>query len=100
MVPEHDDALGGRGSCVRAQRISPHGAYFIDCGLLAGARRAYLDRERGGREISGLALVGSTNLDSRTLFLNYELMVAFHDAWFDLERSTQMDRVATVITKL
>jgi len=43
-----------------------------------------------------LALVGSTNLDSRSLFLNYELMVAFHDAgdiarytaWLDLERST------------
>ena len=37
-----------------------------------------------------LALAGSTNLDSRSLFLNYELMVAFHDpadvlrfeAWF------------------
>jgi cardiolipin synthase len=27
-----------------------------------------------------LALAGSTNLDSRSLFLNYELMVAFHDA--------------------
>ncbi|MHB1231672.1 MAG: phospholipase D-like domain-containing protein [Burkholderiales bacterium] len=43
-----------------------------------------------------LALVGSTNLDSRSLFINYELMVAFHDAgdiarysaWLDLERST------------
>jgi cardiolipin synthase len=42
-----------------------------------------------------LALVGSTNFDSRSLFLNYELMVAFHDqasvaqyiAWFDRERS-------------
>jgi len=41
-----------------------------------------------------LALAGSTNLDSRSLFLNYEFMVAFHDAsaiarfsaWFDLER--------------
>jgi cardiolipin synthase len=41
-----------------------------------------------------LALAGSTNLDSRSLFLNYELMVAFHDAgdiarfaaWCDLER--------------
>jgi cardiolipin synthase len=40
-----------------------------------------------------LALAGSTNLDSRSLFLNYELMTAFHDAsditrfsaWFDLE---------------
>ena len=43
-----------------------------------------------------LALVGSANLDSRSLFLNYEFMVAFHDArdiahfsaWFDHERCT------------
>lgn len=49
-----------------------------------------------------LALVGSTNLDSRSLFLNYELMVAFHDAgdiarytaWLDLERSTAHPYVA------
>lgn len=42
-----------------------------------------------------LALAGSANLDSRSLFLNYELMVAFHDdaaighftAWFEHERS-------------
>ncbi len=42
-----------------------------------------------------LALAGSANLDSRSLFLNYELMFAFHDApaigsfaeWFDRERS-------------
>lgn len=41
-----------------------------------------------------LALAGSTNLDGRSLFLNYELMAAFHDAgdiarftaWFDFER--------------
>jgi cardiolipin synthase len=43
-----------------------------------------------------LALAGSANLDSRSLFLNYELMVAFHqagdvrrfEAWFDRERLT------------
>jgi cardiolipin synthase len=42
-----------------------------------------------------LALAGSTNLDSRSLFLNYELMVAFHDgdtvrrfaAWFEREKA-------------
>ena len=41
-----------------------------------------------------LALAGSTNLDSRSLFLNYELMVAFHDreavqrfaSWFEHEK--------------
>ena len=43
-----------------------------------------------------LALSGSANFDSRSLFLNYELMVAFHDRrdvclfqrWFDRERTT------------
>ena len=42
-----------------------------------------------------LALAGSTNLDSRSLFLNYELMVAFHDpqavqrfgSWFEHEKA-------------
>ena len=41
-----------------------------------------------------VALTGSTNLDSRSLFLNYELMFAFHDSeaisacaeWFERER--------------
>ena len=43
-----------------------------------------------------VALSGSANIDSRSLFLNYELMVAFHDrgdvgrfaAWYDRERLT------------
>jgi cardiolipin synthase len=43
-----------------------------------------------------LALAGSANLDSRSLFLNYELMVAFHETadvqrfadWFEHERLT------------
>lgn len=42
-----------------------------------------------------LAMSGSANLDSRSLFLNYELMVAFHErddverfaAWFERERA-------------
>jgi cardiolipin synthase len=42
-----------------------------------------------------LALAGSVNLDSRSLFLNYELMMAFHEAavvarfaaWFETERA-------------
>ena len=42
-----------------------------------------------------LALAGSANLDSRSLFLNYEMMAAFHDPavvrrfgdWFDRERA-------------
>ena len=43
-----------------------------------------------------LALAGSANLDNRSLFLNYELMVAFHDAqavarfgsWFEREKAS------------
>jgi cardiolipin synthase len=43
-----------------------------------------------------LALAGSANIDSRSLFLNYELMVAFHEgddvrgfsAWFERERQS------------
>ncbi len=43
-----------------------------------------------------LALAGSANIDSRSLFLNYELMLAFHDAaaigrfaaWFERERES------------
>jgi phosphatidylserine/phosphatidylglycerophosphate/cardiolipin synthase-like enzyme len=43
-----------------------------------------------------VALTVSTNVDSRSLFLNYELMFAFHDsdaiaaraAWFERERSS------------
>ena len=49
-----------------------------------------------------LALAGSANLDSRSLFLNYELMFAFHSApdvaqfraWFDAERATACAYVA------
>jgi cardiolipin synthase len=49
-----------------------------------------------------LALAGSANLDGRSLFLNYELMVAFHEAgdvarfgaWFDHERGTATAYVA------
>ncbi|MFZ2650069.1 MAG: phospholipase D-like domain-containing protein [Burkholderiaceae bacterium] len=49
-----------------------------------------------------LALAGSVNLDSRSLFLNYEMMIAFHKgadvrrfaAWFDAERKTASRYVA------
>ncbi len=49
-----------------------------------------------------LALAGSTNLDSRSLFLNYELMVAFHEpehverfeSWFNRERASANAYVA------
>ena len=43
-----------------------------------------------------LALAGSANLDGRSLLINYELMMAFHDRdaiaaftrWFDRERAS------------
>jgi cardiolipin synthase len=49
-----------------------------------------------------LALAGSANLDSRSLFLNYEVMIAFHNptdvrrfaAWFDTESRTARPYVA------
>lgn len=49
-----------------------------------------------------LALSGSANFDSRSLFLNYELMLAFHQsadvrrfaAWFDQERAAASPYVA------
>lgn len=49
-----------------------------------------------------LALSGSANLDSRSLLLNYELMLAFHTPsdvqrfsdWFDRERTTALPYVA------
>lgn len=50
-----------------------------------------------------LALAGSANLDSRSLFMNYEVMVAFHKmvdvrrfaAWFDQERISAHPYVVT-----
>jgi cardiolipin synthase len=50
-----------------------------------------------------LALAGSANLDSRSLFLNYELMLAFHKSddvrrfadWFDTERETAQPYLAS-----
>jgi cardiolipin synthase A/B len=50
-----------------------------------------------------LALAGSANFDSRSLFLNYELMVAFHKssdvlrfaAWFEHERRSARPYVPT-----
>ncbi|MEO7252835.1 MAG: phospholipase D-like domain-containing protein [Casimicrobium sp.] len=49
-----------------------------------------------------LAMAGSANLDSRSLFLNYELMFAFHSAaeiqqfaaWFERERESAVAYIA------
>ena len=68
-------ALDAAGGCIW---LAPH---------MVHAKLAVID--------TTLALAGSTNFDSRSLFLNYELMVAFHDAnaiarfseWFERERA-------------
>jgi cardiolipin synthase A/B len=62
------------------------GRVWLTPGMLH-AKLALFDRD--------LALAGSANLDSRSLFLNYEMMFAFHDPhdvrvfadWFERERA-------------
>lgn len=68
--------------------------------LSAAGGRVWLAREMMHAKLvvidDVLALAGSANIDSRSLFLNYELMLAFHDAlgvqrfatWFDRERAS------------
>jgi cardiolipin synthase A/B len=73
-----------RGRAVRAL-AQAGGRVWLAPGMLH-AKLAVIDH--------ALALAGSANLDSRSLFLNYELMFAFHKAadvrrfaaWFDTER--------------
>ncbi len=63
------------------------GRVWLAPGMLHG-KLAVFDR--------ALALAGSANLDSRSLFLNYEMMLAFHqgkdvqrfEAWMDAERAS------------
>ena len=69
------------------------------CTLAAAGGRIWLAPEMLHAKLvivdDRLALAGSTNIDSRSLFLNYEMMLAFHEAavverfadWFEAERS-------------
>jgi cardiolipin synthase A/B len=65
--------------------------------FLAGGRIWYSDQMQHAKLIivdEALALAGSANIDNRSLFINYELMVAFHSrpdiltfkAWLEAER--------------
>lgn len=82
-----------RGRPLRALAAAG-GRIWLAPGMMHG-KLAVIDDE--------LALAGSTNIDSRGLFLNYELMVAFHQAtdverfaaWFEAERSSASRYVAT-----
>jgi len=75
-----------RGRAVRA--LAQAGAGIWLAPQMLHAKLAVIDDQ--------LALVGSANLDSRSLFLNYELMVAFHEAedvrrfadWFLREKAS------------
>jgi cardiolipin synthase len=73
-----------RGRALRA--LDQAGARIWFAPQMLHAKMAVVDDQ--------LALVGSANLDSRSLFLNYELMMAFHESgdvqrfeeWFERER--------------
>ena len=78
-----------RGRALRA--LAQAGAHIRLAPQMLHAKLAVIDGQ--------LALAGSANLDSRSLFLNYELMMAFHEAadvqrfaaWYEQERRTATD---------
>ncbi len=75
-----------RGRALRA--LAQAGARIWLAPQMLHAKLAVIDEQ--------LALAGSANLDSRSLFLNYEMMIAFHEgedvrgfgAWFERERQS------------
>ncbi len=75
-----------RGRALRA--LAQAGARIWLAPQMLHAKLAVIDDQ--------LALAGSANLDSRSLFLNYEMMIAFHQgadvrrfgAWFERERQS------------
>ena len=75
-----------RGRALRA--LAQAGAHVWLAPQMLHAKLAVIDDQ--------LALGGSANVDSRSLFLNYEMMIAFHEAndvrrfgaWFERERQS------------
>jgi cardiolipin synthase len=80
--------LSDLGRCRALRSLAAAGAHLWLVPGMLHAKLVVVD--------DGLALAGSANLDSRSLFLNYELMMAFHAAsdvrrftqWFDAERAS------------
>jgi cardiolipin synthase A/B len=81
-----------RGRALRA--LAQAGARIEMAPQMLHAKLAVIDDQ--------LALAGSANFDSRSLFLNYEMMIAFHEgqdvrrfgAWFERERHGAMPYAA------
>lgn len=86
LLPAHSNHFLSDVARRRALRaLAEAGGRIIATPRMMHAKLAVVD--------ATLALCGSANLDSRSLFLNYEMMVAFHDPdaiarftdWFDRE---------------
>lgn len=86
LLPAHSNHFLSDVARRRALRaLADSGGRIMAMPRMMHAKLAIID--------STLAMCGSANLDSRSLFLNYELMVAFHDKdaianftdWFDRE---------------
>jgi cardiolipin synthase len=86
LVPVQSNLLADVARTVALRDLSNAGANIWLFPAMLHAKAFIFD--------DSLALVGSANLDERSLFLNYELMVAFYDAsviqefasWLSLQR--------------
>jgi len=86
LVPEQSNLLADVARRVALRDLANAGAHIWLFPAMMHAKAFIFDES--------LALVGSANLDERSLFLNYELMIAFYDAsvieeftsWITLQR--------------